>query len=311
MRKNMATALLTLASVVGLASATAAGDKVALFEPTLVTRSAPNNGLSGGEVNIDKRWVFKEATVKVNCTDVGIGSVLTDNEDGTYAPPIVDNYMTAGSDYASICTGGSVISRSASTTISGTHCFVSAQYRVGQPVSPGYDSTGVSAKVSLAIGENDISFRLWDYGDVYGNSKLVLDLPGSCSGSAVGSPATDFYTVTPCRVFDTRELTGPTLGAPLACGSVRTFMVAGECGVPASATAVSLNVTGTGSTVQGNLRLFAGGTLVPVVSTLNYATGQTRANNAVTALGTGGQISVLCSPSGATHVVLDVNGYFE
>jgi len=50
---------------------------------------------------------------------------------------------------------------------------------------------------------------------------------------------------------------------------------------------------------------------VPLVSTLNYTAGLTRANNAVAALGTGGQISILCSPSGTTHVVLDVNGYFQ
>jgi hypothetical protein len=123
--------------------------------------------------------------------------------------------------------------------------------------------------------------------------------------------ATSFFTVTPCRVFDTREVSGPTLGAPLTCGTVQSFAVAGECGVPASAEAVSLNLTGTGSTAQGNLRLFASGTPAPLASSLNYAAGQTRANNAVAPLSAGGQISVLCSPSGTTHVVLDVNGYFQ
>jgi hypothetical protein len=48
-----------------------------------------------------------------------------------------------------------------------------------------------------------------------------------------------------------------------------------------------------------------------LVSSLNYVAGQTRANNAVAPLGEGGQISVLCLPSGTTHVVLDVNGYFQ
>ena len=129
--------------------------------------------------------------------------------------------------------------------------------------------------------------------------------------TTVVSPAMDFYTVTPCRVFDTREVSGPTLGAPLNCGTAQSFTVAGKCGVPGSATAVSLNLTGTGSTAQGNLRLFAAGTPAPLVSSLNYVAGQTRANNAVAPLGDGGQVSVLCSPSGTTHVVLDVNGYFQ
>ena len=123
--------------------------------------------------------------------------------------------------------------------------------------------------------------------------------------------ASDFYTVTPCRVLDTRQPSGPTLGAPLTCGIEKAFAVAGKCGVLSSAKAVSLNLTGTGSTAQGNLRLFAAGTPAPLASSLNYVAGQTRANNAVAPLGTGGQISVLCSPRGATHVILDVNGYFE
>ena len=137
------------------------------------------------------------------------------------------------------------------------------------------------------------------------------DRDGVGDACDAGSSAADFYTGTPCRVLDTRELGGPTLGAPLSCGTERKFAVAGKCGVPSSAKAVSLNLTGTGSTAQGNLRLFAAGTPAPLVSNLNYTAGQTRANNAVAPLGDGGQISVLCAPSGTTHVVLDVNGYFQ
>jgi hypothetical protein len=130
------------------------------------------------------------------------------------------------------------------------------------------------------------------------------------STSRIGPP-TSFYTVTPCRVFDTREASGPTLGAPLSCGTEQSFEVAGKCGVPFGAEAISLNLTGTRSTAPGNLRLFASGTSAPLASTLNYVAGQTRANNAVIPLGIDGEISVLCSPSGTTHVVLDVNGYFQ
>ena len=61
-----------------------------------------------------------------------------------------------------------------------------------------------------------------------------------CGGSA------DFYTVAPCRVLDTRQASGPTLGAPLTCGTAQSFAVAGKCDVPAGAKAVSLNLTGTG-----------------------------------------------------------------
>jgi len=112
-------------------------------------------------------------------------------------------------------------------------------------------------------------------------------------------------------VFDTREVGGPTAGAPLTCGTDRDFtIVGGTCGVPSAAKAVSLNVTVTEPSVQGNVRLFASGAPAPLVSTQNYVAGQTRANNAVAPLSTGGQMAVRCS-SGTAHVIVDVNGYFR
>jgi len=131
------------------------------------------------------------------------------------------------------------------------------------------------------------------------------------AAGALPGPATDFYTVTPCRVFDTREASGPTAGVPLTCGTEQSFTVSGKCSVPSGATAVSLNLTATAPTAQGNLRLYATGGATPLVSMLNYSSGQTRANNAVAPLSASGLLSALCSPSGTTHVILDVNGYFQ
>jgi hypothetical protein len=124
-------------------------------------------------------------------------------------------------------------------------------------------------------------------------------------------PALSFHTVAPCRAVDTRSasLGGPS---PVAAGSDRVFTLAGACGVPASAKAVSLNLTVTQPTAQGNVRLYpAGAAFPPTVSTLNYSASQTRANNAVASLNALGQVAVRCSPSGTVHVIVDVNGYFE
>jgi hypothetical protein len=124
-------------------------------------------------------------------------------------------------------------------------------------------------------------------------------------------PALSFHAVTPCRAVDTRNpaLGGPT---PVAAGSGRVFTLAGACGVPASAKAVSLNVAVTQSTVAGNVRVYAAGSPLPLVSTVNYSAAQTRANNAIASLSALGQVAVRCSQaSGTVHVVLDVNGYFE
>jgi hypothetical protein len=135
------------------------------------------------------------------------------------------------------------------------------------------------------------------------------------AGTALTSvPAADFFTVNPCRVFDTRLVGTETTGVPLACGGSYDFTMAGpssSCGVPSGAKAVSLNVTVTAPSVQGNLRVFAAGAPPPQVSTLNYVAGQTRANNAVAPLSAGGKMSVLCANSGTTHVIVDVNGYFQ
>jgi hypothetical protein len=122
----------------------------------------------------------------------------------------------------------------------------------------------------------------------------------------------DLYTVSPCRVFDTRLVGAQTTGVPLTCGMTYDFtMVGGTCGVPSGARAISLNTAVVTPTAQGGLLLFASGLPVPLTSTLNYVKGLTVANNAVASLGAGGKLSVRCTGSGTTHVILDVNGYFQ
>jgi hypothetical protein len=119
------------------------------------------------------------------------------------------------------------------------------------------------------------------------------------------------YTVPPCRVADTRE----PPGMPLAAKTARPFAVTGTCGIPADARAVAVNATAVNPTDFGNLRLYPAGGAAPLASSLNFAAGQTRANNAIVSLGLGGELAVQCdmSPgtSGATHFVLDVYGYFK
>jgi hypothetical protein len=128
----------------------------------------------------------------------------------------------------------------------------------------------------------------------------------------VASPGLGFYTLTPCRLVDTRDAAGPNGGPALEAAVARVFPLAGQCGIPASAQAVSVNVTVTAATAQGNLRLYPGGLPTPTVSTINYLVGQTRANNAVAPLNALGELAVYCSQaSGTAHFVLDVNGYFE
>lgn len=121
----------------------------------------------------------------------------------------------------------------------------------------------------------------------------------------------DFYTVTPCRVVDTRD---PSLGGPnpLQAMTSRSFVLTGRCAIPATAKAVSLNVTVTQPTASGNLRIYPEGTATPTTSLINYSPFQNRANNAVAEIGAAGSIRVWCGQSsGTVHFIVDVNGYFQ
>jgi hypothetical protein len=144
---------------------------------------------------------------------------------------------------------------------------------------------------------------------------LALDRKPEPS-SAPASPA-DFYTLAPCRVADTRLPPnplppGPDGGPALVAGQSRPFDLAGRCGIPSSARAVSVNLTVTQATAPGNLRLHPAGTAVPTVSSLNYAAGQTRGNNAIVPLSSAAALAIHCGQaSGTAHAIMDVNGYFE
>jgi hypothetical protein len=119
-----------------------------------------------------------------------------------------------------------------------------------------------------------------------------------------------FVGVTPCRLVDTRGngFTGPFGPPSLAAGVPRDLPLVGQCGVPAEALAVSLNVTATNTLGAGFFLLHPAGGATPLVSTLNYLAAETVANAALVPLGPGG-LTVIAGVSGA-DLILDVNGYF-
>ncbi len=122
-----------------------------------------------------------------------------------------------------------------------------------------------------------------------------------------------FQTVTPCRIVDTRRPTGPLGGPTLAARETRAFVLAGQCGIPSGAAAVSINATVVSPTAgPGFLTIFPGGTPQTQTSTVNYTAGHTRSNNAVIALGPAGDLTVYCGQSsGTANLVIDINGYFR
>ncbi len=93
----------------------------------------------------------------------------------------------------------------------------------------------------------------------------------------------------------------------------RSFTMAGQCGIPTNADAVSLIVTAVLPSAAGGLRLYPAGTALPGTTSLMFNASKTRANNGGFGLGSGGALAVYVDqPAGATlHLVMDVNGYYE
>ena len=120
-----------------------------------------------------------------------------------------------------------------------------------------------------------------------------------------------FYTLPPCRLVDTRDPAGPNGGPALGPRTQREFPLALRCGLPATARAVALNVTVTGSTEHGFVVVFPGNS-APFTSTLNFRPGVTRANGTVIGLTPVGALTVGAGQfAGPVHVIVDVSGYFE
>ncbi len=126
-----------------------------------------------------------------------------------------------------------------------------------------------------------------------------------------------YATVTPCRVFDTRQATPTACSgavavakAPLGAGATLSVKVAGVGGVPADATAVVMNLTAVGATRATYVTAWGHGGSRPGVSNLNVNNGQAVPNLAIVPVGTGGLID-LYNAQGAVNLIGDVAGYFS
>ena len=130
---------------------------------------------------------------------------------------------------------------------------------------------------------------------------LLQAAPAAASGSS------EFVGMEPVRVADTRFGTGVPK-AKLVAGQTLTVPVAGKYGVPADVKAVSLNVTVTQPAGPGYVTVFPCGTTRPLASNLNFVAGQTVPNAVVAKPGAGGAVCAYTTT--ATHLVVDLNGYF-
>jgi len=121
---------------------------------------------------------------------------------------------------------------------------------------------------------------------------------------------TSFFTVTPCRMLDTRNAQGPYGGPKLLANLSRQFILWGQCGIPNTATAIAVNITVVNPEGNGHVSIYPPNIPAPATSTLNFKTGLTRANNAVLTVDTQGKMEVFAGGY-STDFLLDVSGYFQ
>ena len=136
---------------------------------------------------------------------------------------------------------------------------------------------------------------------------LVIDINGYFAPPGTGS--LDFYTATPCRILDTRNPTGPLGGPIMGAAESRSFPVpSSTCGIPSTAKAYSTNATVVPPGSLSFLTLWGSGAQ-PLVSTLNSLDGTIVSNAALVPAGTSGEVTAYTTD--LSHLILDINGYFQ
>jgi prepilin-type processing-associated H-X9-DG protein len=164
----------------------------------------------------------------------------------------------------------------------------------------------ISNRAIVPVG-SDGALTIWNFA---GSVDVVVDVVGWISdSSALAANTGQFIGLAPARVLDTR-----TSGGPLTAGS-RSFMVAGQGGVPAMtdaapATAVVLNVTVADPQAAGFFTLYASGSTQPQTSDVNFPAGALLSNLVVVRLGADGKVAIYNLIGSATAVV-DVLGYIN
>jgi hypothetical protein len=118
--------------------------------------------------------------------------------------------------------------------------------------------------------------------------------------------------VTPYRVIDTRPGKLPIGSGPLSPGQTLVVKVLGQGGVPSfGVSAIMGIVTVVNPTNGGYLTIFPTGQPVPLASNINFATGQTIANQFLVPVGANGSISIYNGYGAGVNIIIDVNGWIS
>jgi len=137
------------------------------------------------------------------------------------------------------------------------------------------------------------------YAYTTGEANLVVDVNGYFAPP--GKNGLSLYSVSPCRVLDTRQGQGPF------SGEMAVNVIGSPCAPPSQAQAYVLNATVVPQGSLGYLTLWPDGGSQPNVSTLNAYDGAITSNMAVVPTSNG---EIDAYTSGSTDLILDISSYF-
>jgi hypothetical protein len=142
-----------------------------------------------------------------------------------------------------------------------------------------------------------------------GNTDVVVDVEGYYTSSPAANGSGLYNPLSPVRALGTLAV-----GATIAANTSTAVTVTGSTtGVPASASAVVVNLTAANATGPSFLTVYPAGATMPTASNLNFiaqATNVAIANRVTVGVGTNGQIEVY-NHTNTVDVDVDVSGYYS
>ncbi len=203
-------------------------------------------------------------------------------------------------------------------------------YLTAYPESSG--PAPVVSNVNFSVGQgpvpNRVIVQVSSTGaiDVVSNvgSDFIVDVNGYFTSSGTSGSVLTAESE-PVRILDTRCAVSPvpsfcsnedipsvnsTIGM-VGGGKSITVHVVGTAGLPTAASAAVANVTVTGGSVGGYLTVYPGSGSPPVISDLNWVSGETVANLAVADLSSSGTITIYNGSTAPVNVIVDVMGWYQ
>ena len=239
-------------------------------------------------------------------TDTRTGSNLP-NSGGTLGPGGTITVQVTGTGGTSgVPTGAAAVALNVTATNTTASSYVS--------VYPDGTSRPTVANLNFVAGQTVAGFMMVPLSsggavtmfNYAGSADLVVDVDGYYGAATTTPSSTGLYD----GVNPFRALGSSSQGASFGAGAVTPVTVSGgTTTVPASASAVVVNVTAIGN-APSYLTAYPAGASRPLAASLNFGPGQIISNRSVVGVGTGGQIDIYNYAGDAT-VDVDVDGYYS